>query len=353
MLRSGLIPGERQDKAIDTIERNATALTQIVEDVLDVSRIVSGKVRLDVQPVELSRVVEHAVDSILPAANAKQIRVQTIVDPGAAPVAGDPGRLQQVMWNLLSNAVKFTPRGGQVQVRVERVDSQVALVVSDSGMGIDPAFLPHLFERFRQADAGTTRERGGLGLGLAITRHLVEMHGGTISAASGGRGTGSTFTVHLPLMIVHPMAATGPRVHPRAASGELKYEIPDLSGLTILAVDDDRDALTMIGEILEVAGARVTGVDSASDALETLKAFRPDVIIADIGMPQIDGFEFIARLRQSPDPAVREVPAAALTAFARSEDRAKALRSGFQIHLAKPIDPAELMAAIAALARRT
>ena len=353
MLRAGLIQPERQDKAIDTIERNASALTQIVEDVLDVSRIISGKVRLDVQTVDLPEVVEHAVESIMPAANAKQIRVRTVIDPRAAPVSGDPGRLQQVMWNLLSNAVKFTPRGGQVQVRAERVNSHVELVVSDTGIGIQPAFVPHLFERFRQADASTTRERGGLGLGLAITRHLVEMHGGTIHAASAGQDTGATFTVRLPLMIVHPVATMERRIHPRGLSDQAFTHVPDLTGLRILAVDDDRDALTMIAEILAVAGAEITGVDSAAEALVALNGFRPDVIIADIGMPQMDGFQFIAELRQSSDLALRDIPVAALTAYARSEDRARSLRSGFQIHLAKPIDPAELMAAVAALARRT
>ena len=353
MLRAALIQPGRQDKALDTIERNASALTLIVEDVLDVSRIVSGKVRLDVQTVDLPQVVEHAVESIMLAANAKQIRVRTVIDPRAAPVSGDPGRLQQIMWNLLSNAVKFTPRGGQVQVRAERVNSHVELVVSDTGIGIDPAFVPHLFERFRQADASTTRERGGLGLGLAITRHLVEMHGGTIHAASAGRDTGATFTVRLPLMIVHPIATLERRVHPRGLSDQAFTQVPDLSGLRILAVDDDRDALNMIAEILEVAGAEVTGVDSAADALVRLDRFRPDVIIADIGMPQMDGFQFVTELRQSPDATLRDIPVAALTAYARSEDRAKALRSGFQIHLAKPIDPAELMAAVAALAKRT
>ena len=353
MLRARLIQPDRQDKAIDTVERNASALTQIVEDVLDVSRIISGKVRLDVQAVDVPRVVEHAVESIMPAANAKEIRVRTVIDPRAAPVSGDPGRLQQVMWNLLSNAVKFTPRGGQVQVRAERVNSHVELVVSDTGIGIDAAFVPHLFERFRQADASTTRERGGLGLGLAIARHLVEMHGGTIHAASGGRDCGATFTVRLPLMIVHPMTTTERRVHPRGLSEQTFTHVPDLSGLRVLAVDDDRDALNMIAEILQVAGAEVTGVDSAADALAALNASRPNVIIADIGMPQMDGFQFVAQLRQSSDVSLRDIPVAALTAYARSEDRAKALRSGFQIHLAKPIDPAELMAAVAALAKRT
>ena len=353
MIRSGLIPSDRQAKAIDTIERNASALTEIVEDVLDVSRIVSGKVRLDVQPVQLPEVVEHAVESVMPAANAKRVRVRTTLDPRAAPVSGDPGRLQQVVWNLLSNAVKFTPAGGQVQVRVERVNSHVEVVVSDTGIGISPEFLPHLFERFRQADAGTTRERGGLGLGLAISRHLAEMHGGTIHAASGGPGRGATFTVRLPVMIVHPATVKERRIYPSGHPRERAIPIPDLAGIRILAVDDDRDALNMIGEILEAAGAQVTGVESAAEAFKALEAIRPHLIIADVGMPQMDGFEFIAEVRKSSDQVVRQIPAAALTAYARSEDRAKALRSGFQIHLAKPIDPSELMAAVASLARRT
>lgn len=353
MMRSGLVASERQPKAIATIERNAFALTQIVEDVLDVSRIVSGKVRLDVQAVDLPQVVEHAVESVMPAANAKRLRVMTTLDPRAMPVSGDPGRLQQVVWNLLSNAVKFTPRGGQVQVRVERVNSHVEIAVSDNGVGIPPEFLPYLFERFRQADAGTTRERGGLGLGLAIARHLVEMHGGTIQAASGGPGSGATFTVRLPLMIVHATTVVERRIHPSGPPSEPTAPIPDLSGICILAVDDDRDALNMVADILEVAGARVIGVDSAADALSTLKTVTPDVIIADVGMPHMDGFAFVGEVRQSTDEALRHVPIAALTAYARSEDRARALRSGFQIHLAKPIDPAELMAAVASLAKRT
>jgi signal transduction histidine kinase len=353
MMRSGLVASERQPKAIQTIERNAFALTQIVEDVLDVSRIVSGKVRLDVQAVDLPQVVEHAVESVMPAANAKRLRVRTTLDPRAMPVSGDPGRLQQVVWNLLSNAVKFTPRGGQVQVRVERVNSHVEIVVSDNGAGIPPEFLPYLFERFRQADAGTSRERGGLGLGLAIARHLVEMHGGTIHAASGGPHTGATFTVRLPVMIVHPTAVVERRIHPSGPPSEPTAPIPDLSGIRILAVDDDRDALNMVAEILEVAGAQVIGVDSAADALSALKTVTPDVIIADVGMPQMDGFAFVAEVRQSAHEALRDIPIAALTAYARSEDRARALRSGFQIHLAKPIDPAELMAAVASLAKRT
>jgi CheY-like chemotaxis protein len=278
--------------------------------------------------------------------------VKVVIDPRAAPVSGDPERLQQVIWNLVSNAVKFTARGGQVQVRVERVNSHVEIVVSDTGIGIPPEFLPHIFERFRQANAGTTREHGGLGLGLAITRHLVEMHGGTVHAASGGPGAGATFRVKLPIMIVHPEAQTERRVHPGDARTDRHVPIPNLKDVRVLAVDDDSDALLLVGEILEAAGAKVTAVDSGAAAIDTLETLEPDVLLADLGMPHMDGFELIAQVRKSKVASVRAVPAAALTAYARSEDRARALRSGFQMHLSKPIDPGELMAAVAALAGR-
>ena len=352
MIKAGLVTGEKQTRAIETIERNATSLTQIVEDVLDVSRIISGKVRLNVQPVDLPQVVREALEAVMPAANAKGVRVETIIDPRAAPVAGDPERLQQVIWNLVANAVKFTGRGGKVQVRLERVNSRVDVIVSDTGIGISPEFLPYVFERFRQADSGTTRERGGLGLGLAIARHFVEMHGGTIHASSGGTDQGSTFRIQLPLMIVHPDLTTETRVHPQAEGPGGHISIPLLTGVHVLAVDDDRDSLRMVREILEAAGAHVSTADSALEAIDILQQRHPDVLVADLGLPQIDGFELVNRIRQDPDRHVCEVPAAALTAYARSEDRARALRSGFQIHLAKPIDPGELMAAIATLVRR-
>ena len=233
MLRSGIIAPEKKQKAIDTIERNATSLTQIVEDVLDVSRIVSGKIRLDVQPVEFPTIVRNAIDAIAPAAEAKGVRVETVVDPHAGPVSGDPERLQQVLWNLLSNAVKFTGRGGNIQVRLERVDSHLELTVSDTGIGISPEFLPHVFERFRQADSGITRERGGLGLGLSIARQLTEMHGGTIDASSPGLDQGATFRVTIPVVIVHPARDESPRVHPRADSNRTEATMADLNGIHV------------------------------------------------------------------------------------------------------------------------
>jgi PAS domain S-box-containing protein len=352
LMRSGLLEDEKHNQALDTVARNATSLTQIVEDVLDVSRIISGKVRLNVQLVELPDIVRGAVDTVRPAADTKGLRLEMIVDPGAGPVTGDPERLQQIMWNLLSNAVKFTERGGRVQVSLERVDSQAVLTVSDTGVGIPAAFLPHVFDRFRQADAGISRARGGLGLGLAIARQLVELQGGQISVVSDGPGKGSTFRVALPLRIVHTGRPIEAPEH-RPAKPDRYLDVPQLQGVRILAVDDDGDALALLREILETTGATVTTADSGEHALESIEHMTPDMLVADLAMPQMNGFELIDRLRQSEVPEIREMPAAALTAYARSEDRARALRSGFQIHLTKPIDPGELMAAVATLARRT
>ena len=352
MLRTGVVTPEKQTRAIETIERNATSLTQIVEDVLDISRIISGKIRLNVQPVDFPQIVGNAVEGVTPAADAKGLRIETVLDPLATPVSGDPERLQQVLWNLLSNAVKFTNRGGKVQVRLERVNSHVELSVADTGIGISAEFLPHVFERFRQADASIARERGGLGLGLSIAHQLAEMHGGTIAAASGGLGHGSTFTLTLPLMIVHPISREdSERVHPHAAAGLQNIPVGDISGVHVLAVDDDADALTLVAELLEAAGARVSTAASAGDALRLIETEPPHVLVTDLGMPHVDGFQLIDRIRAHHNPLVRRVPAAALTAYARSEDRVKALRAGFQIHLAKPIDPTELVTAVAALAR--
>jgi PAS domain S-box-containing protein len=351
MIRSGLLVGEKQRRAVDVIDRNATSLTEIIEDVLDVSRIISGKIRLNVRPVELQHLIRTGLETVRPAAEARGIRIEAILDSSNVPVSGDPERLQQILWNLLSNAVKFTERGGRVQVRLETVDFHVELAVSDTGVGIPEEFLPYVFERFRQADAGATREHGGLGLGLAITRHLVEMHGGTIHVSSAGRGAGCTFRVKLPLMIVHEPQETEGRVRPRAHRTGGVIDVPPLDGVAVLAVDDDVDALLMVREILEAAGASVTTADSAGEALRLIEVAQPDVLLADVGMPRVSGFELIAQVRKSCNVRVRDVPAAALTAYARSEDRANALRSGFQLHLAKPIDPAELMEAIASLAR--
>jgi PAS domain S-box-containing protein len=351
MLRGKMLPEDQIDRGLETIERNSRWLTQIVDDVLDVSRIVSGKIRLDVQAVELPAIVDNAVATVQPAADAKQIRIQTLLDPRVGPISGDPDRLQQVVWNLMSNAVKFTPKGGRVQVRLERVNSHVELLVSDTGIGIQPDFLPLVFERFRQADSASTRSSGGLGLGLAIVRHLVEMHGGTVHADSAGEGKGATFTLRLPLMIVKPGRADH-REHPLTERPNALQELGDLRGVRVLAVDDDPDALRLLKDVLEAAGAEVTTASSAHAALDAAAAAKPEVMIADIGMPEVDGYDLIRAIRSSPDPALRDLPAAALTAFARSEDRTKALQSGFEMHLAKPVDPGELVASVATLVRR-
>ncbi len=352
MVRAGLMAGDKQTRAMETIERNAAALNKIVEDVLDISRVVSGKLRLRVQQVDLRAIVSAAVDAVLPAADAKGIRIERVLEGPDVLVSGDPDRLQQVIWNLLSNAVKYTSRGGKVQVSLLRVNSHVEVIVSDTGIGISGGFLPHVFERFRQADGGVARERGGLGLGLSIAKDLVELHGGTIEAASAGENLGSTFRVKLPVIVVRAEANEG-RVHPQGATGAPRMIIPDLHGLKVLVVDDEEDARRLVREVLEVAGASVDTAGSASEAIEWLTRTEIDVLVADIGMPQTDGLELIRRIRQHPDATIRQIAAAALTAYARSEDRTLALQSGFQLHLAKPIEPAELMAAVAALARRT
>ena len=351
LLRGGVLVGEKASAGLETLERNATALTRIVEDVLDVSRIVTGKIRLDVQPVELGLIVHNAVATVKPAADAKEQRIQTIVDPRVGAVSGDPDRLQQVVWNLLSNAVKFTPKGGRVQVRVEAVNSHVEIVVSDSGAGIAPDFLPFVFDRFRQADAGTNRRTGGLGLGLSIVRHIVEMHGGSVHVASDGPDQGTTFRLKLPLMIVHQEGAREARQHPRSEKPRPLARLGDLRGLRVLAIDDEADALGLLRNVLEASGATVVTMNSAREALEHIETIAPDVVVTDLGMPDMDGFDFITQLRASPGRS-RNTPAAALTAFARSEDRTRALQTGFEMHLAKPVDPGELVASVARLVRR-
>ena len=347
LLRGGILSGEKAARGLETLERNALWLSQIVEDVLDVSRIIAGKIRLDVQPVELPLIVDNAVATVQPAADARGVRVQTVIDPRVGPVSGDPGRLQQVVWNLVSNAVKFTGKNGRVQVRLERVNSHIEIVVSDTGIGIPADFLPYVFERFRQAEAGTTRKTGGLGLGLAIVRHIIEMHGGTVEAASPGEGKGATFRVRLPLMIVHPDAREPRREHPRTERVAPLTGLADLRGIRIVAIDDEHDALTLLRVVLESAGAHVATISDPTEAIACIEKIKPQVIVVDLGMPAIDGFELITRIRADSNPDVSDVPAVALTAFARSEDRTRALRAGFQGHLAKPIEPVELVAAIA------
>jgi CheY-like chemotaxis protein len=327
------------------------SLTQIVEDVLDVARITSGKIRLNLQAVRPQIVVSDAVATVLPAAEAKAIVLTTALDPGVPAIRGDADRLQQVVWNLVSNAVKFTPAGGRVEVRVDWSGGDARISVTDSGIGFAPDFAPHVFERFRQADSGFARAHGGLGLGLAIARHLVEMHGGTIEASSEGTGKGATFCVSLPVARAAQRDLTGALPPRRKAELFDAGALVGLDSLRILAVDDDPDAVALVREILEAAGATVETTESGQAALDYISHTRPDILIADLGMPGMDGFDLIRQIRRSSNAAVRGLPAIALTAYARSDDRIRALRQGFQMHLPKPIDPTELVSAVASLTR--
>ncbi|WP_437938873.1 PAS domain-containing protein [Sorangium sp. So ce341] len=341
-------------KGLAVIDRNARAQAQLIEDLLDMGRITSGKLRLDVQPLDLHDVVGAAVSSVAPSAEAKGIRLERISSPAVGVTRGDPSRLQQVVWNLLSNAIKFTPEGGSVQVKVSRAGDHVEITVSDTGEGIKPEFLPHVFERFRQADASTTRRHGGLGLGLAIVKHLVELHGGAVRATSAGAGEGTTFTVELPLGVARAPAeggADGREVDVQASVDDI-CELSDLSGISVLFVDDALDTRDMVRTFVEERKARVRLAGSAEEALRLLELERPDVLVSDIGMRGMDGYELIRRVRALPQERGGDVPAVALTAYAGNEDRRRALLAGFQRHLAKPIQPTELLMAIGALAAR-
>ncbi|HEX8142367.1 MAG TPA: ATP-binding protein [Pyrinomonadaceae bacterium] len=357
MLKSGELSESDAARAIDIIERNAESQAQLIEDILDFSRIISGKLRLDVGPVELVSVIEAALDIVRPAADAKDIRLQSTLDPRAGPVSGDPERLQQVLWNLLSNSIKFTPKGGRVQIRLARINSSVEITISDTGQGISADFLPYVFERFRQADHTTTRRHGGLGLGLGITKHLVELHGGTIRAESPGEGAGSTFTLRLPVMIVHNpeqfLSTATQEERARAGEDEMKDgERAWLNGVRVLLVDDERDARDLLVTILKQSGAEVTAVSSVTEALEILPLAKPDLLMSDIEMPNEDGYSLIRKVRALEGEKGERIPAIALTAHARSSDRLRALSAGYQMHIPKPVEPAELVVAIANLTSR-
>ena len=341
-------------QGLETIERNARIQTQLIEDLLDMSRITSGKLRLDVQALDPASFIEAAIETVRPAAEAKGVRLEKVLDPAAAPVSGDASRLQQVVWNLLSNAIKFTPKGGKVQVLLERVNSHVEISVADTGVGIAAEFLPHVFERFRQGDASTTRTFGGLGLGLAIVKHLVELHGGTVSVKSPGENGGTTFAVALPLAAVHRSAGPAGRLHPKAAGAALAtFDYSDLSGVKVLVVDDETDARELIRRVLGECKAQVLTASTAQEALELIQSERPDVLVSDIGMPDVDGYELLRRVRALGAAGGGRLPAVALTAFARSEDRTRALRAGFLVHVSKPVEPNELIATVASVTGRT
>jgi PAS domain S-box-containing protein len=350
ILRSGSVDPEDLKEGLEVIDRNARIQTQIIEDLLDISRIISGNLRLDVHRVNVAEVIDAAIAAVAPAAEAKAVRVKKVLDSLAGPVSGDPARLQQIVWNLLTNAVKFTPKGGRVQVLLERVNSHVEISVIDTGVGIRPEFLPHLFERFSQADSSTTRRHGGLGLGLAIVKQLAELHGGTVRAKSPGEGQGSTFVVSLPITVVHE--APPEKVRPKEQGpGEFDCSGRPLSGIRVLVVDDEADARQLVRRVLTGCGAEVATSESAAQALELVETFRPDILVSDVGMPDQDGYDLIRRVRSR--VAAKTLPAVALTAFARSEDRRRALIAGFQTHVAKPVDPAELVAVVASLVERT
>jgi signal transduction histidine kinase/ActR/RegA family two-component response regulator len=352
MLRAGQIRDEGSQRALDAIIRNANAQVQLIDDLLDVSRVISGKMRLDVQSVDLKAVVEAALDAVRPAAEAKAIRLQPVLDPRAGPISGDPARLQQIVWNLLMNAVKFTDKGGRVQIHLQRINSHVEIVVSDTGRGIAADLLPFIFDRFRQGDSSSTRTHGGLGLGLALVKHLVDLHGGSVAAQSDGEGKGATFIVKLPLRIAERIHDIVPRVHPTAPTIISTSAGVKLNHLRVLVVDDDRDALELATAILTAAGALVRTCGSAAEALTLLQQWRPDVLVSDIEMPGEDGYALIRKIRALDANAGGKTPAVALTAYGRAEDRMLSLTAGYNMHVPKPVDPAEFTTIIASVAGR-
>jgi hypothetical protein len=349
MLRSGAVEAKSLPRVLETIERNARAQTQLVEDILDVSRIIAGKLRVDIRLIDLHGVIRAALESVRPAADARGVQLDADLAPEASEFCGDPDRLQQVIWNLLSNAIKFTPRGGKVLVKVDRERSQVRMVVSDTGSGIPRSFLPHVFDRFRQADSSITRAQGGLGLGLAIVRHLVEVHGGTVEAQSDGEGKGSTFTVRMPLRAVAPTVAAVDVSEGNGATDPLNVR---LDGVEVLVVDDEPDARELVAAVLMGSGARVRQAASLEDAIASLREQRFDVLLSDIGLPQHDGYTLIQRVRELSPAEGGQVPAAALTAYAGEDDHRRALAAGFQAHVTKPIEPADLTLLVASLSGR-
>jgi PAS domain S-box-containing protein len=353
LLRQREVSREDHDRGLETIERNVRAQAQIVNDLLDMSRIISGKIHLEVQPLYLHEIVNNSIDAVRQSAVAKGIRLHPLLDSSIGLVRGDPNRLQQVLWNLLSNAVKFTPQGGRVQVVLERVNSHVEIVVEDSGIGIRSEFLPYVFDRFRQADPTTTRRYGGLGLGLSIVKNLVELHGGSVRVKSPGEGQGSTFIVMLP--VSHVRSDDAARIQrPSVAADPLEaIELPRLDGVNVLIVDDEPDGLALIARILEGRGARPTSAASATEALDILARGSFHILLSDIGMPDMDGYELMRRVRALDASRSAPIPAIAVTAYARPEDRQRSLLAGYQMHLAKPIEARELVAGIASLLQLT
>jgi len=354
MLRTGELDSSQTKLAVETIERNARLQDQLVNDLLDLGRITTGKLRLNVSPIDPISPLEAAVEALRPAAEAKGIRIQKIIDTSVGAISGDPERLQQVVWNLLSNAIKFTAKNGRIQVRLERINSHLEIIVSDTGIGIKQEFLPFVFDRFRQGDSAPTRSHGGLGLGLAIVRHLVELHGGEVHADSHGEGQGATFTVKLPVIPVYQRQEIEERVHPRIAALLPQIEATDrIDGVRVLVVDDEPDTRELLKTMLASCGAEVTMAASAKLALEEMQRSQFDVIVSDIGMPEVDGYELMQRIRCLPVELGGKTPAVALTAYARSEDRLRALRVGYKMHVSKPIERAELIVVVASIVDRS
>jgi PAS domain S-box-containing protein len=349
LLATSSLPPEKATRAVDTIVRNAIAQNQIIDDLLDVSRIITGQLRLDVDHVDINQIVSAAIDVVRPAAEAKGLTLQWLLNPEAGIIKGDAGRLQQILWNLLTNAVKFTSRGGRIHVMLHREDSYVAVEVADTGKGIAPEFMHRVFDRFTQHESSNSRRTGGLGLGLAIVKHLTELHGGTVAVHSDGENTGATFVVKLPVVAVR---ASRPEARAGAGPSDDMSCPPELAGLNVLVLDDERDARELVQAVLQRAKAVVTLASSSADAFAKIRQQMPDVIVSDIGMPEQDGYTFISQLRALSREEGGRIPAVALTAYARADDRRKALLAGFQNHAAKPIEPQELMIVIANLAGR-
>jgi signal transduction histidine kinase/ActR/RegA family two-component response regulator len=354
MLQSGQLRDEATvERAKDAIVRNADAQVQLIDDLLDLSRITSGKMRLDVRRVDIQQILHAALDTVRPAADAKSIGLQVAISPDIGSVAGDPARLQQIVWNLLMNAVKFTSRGGLVKVDATALSSSIQIRVSDTGKGIDPAMLPHIFERFRQADSSSTRSYGGLGLGLSLVKHLVELHGGTVTAESDGEDRGATFTIVLPVSsIMMPPGLMPSAAHPAAASMEMPANVARLDGLRVLVVDDDSEGLALADAILSRAGAEVRTTASVFGALDLLRAWQPDVLVSDLEMPGEDGYSLIRKVRALGASEGGEIPAIALSGYGRPQDRLKCIAAGFNMHVPKPVDPRELTTIIAGIAQR-
>ena len=348
LLRSGTLDADGMRRGPEVIERNTRVLAQLIEDLLDVSRIITGKLRLDVRPADLVPVVIAAMEAVQAAADAKSIRLEAGLDPMVGLVSTDPDRLQQVVWNLLTNAIKFTPIGGRVDVRLERTDSVVRLTVRDTGKGIRPELLPFVFDRFRQGEASTGRQYGGLGLGLAIVRHIVELHGGVVRAESAGDNHGATFTVDLPFNAPTSATVVPEPTRPRIENQGV-YRLIKLNGLRVLVVDDEADARELMRMVLRSSGAEVMAAANAEEAIEQVEQWHPDVLVSDIGLPGDDGYVLIRRVRDREAARGRSIPALAVTAYARAEDRTRALAAGFQMHVAKPLDPADFVTVIAGL----